>query len=93
MSRTPGNAAGRTGRAWREARARCLNASNICGICGDTIDMTLSGRHLDGPTVNHKVPMSLGGAPLDVDNLEPAHNRCNSGQRERVTKPVRSREW
>jgi 5-methylcytosine-specific restriction endonuclease McrA len=55
--------------------------------------MTLDGNDVNGPTVNHKRPLALGGALLALDNLEPAHKRCNSGLKATELPPVRSREW
>lgn len=84
---------GRAGRRWRQLRALVLSRSNICGICGKPIDMTLSGRAPMGPTVNHRRALVLGGKPYDLDNLEPAHNRCNAGAGPLEVPPVRSRQW
>lgn len=40
----------------------------VCGICGDAIEGDL---HID-----HVVPLARGG-PHDLENLQPAHARCN----------------
>lgn len=79
-------------RAWRELRAEVLRTSNICGICGDPIDLSLPGTHRDGPTVNHIVSRHHGGQAVR-SNLEPAHNRCNAGLREKPHGFVKTRDW
>lgn len=61
---------------WRATRALILAANQTCGICGETIDTSLSGLHPDGPTIDHIVPAINGGTD-DWSNLQPAHRRCN----------------
>lgn len=56
---------GRWGRPWRRVRASVLAASTICWICG----------HDGSDSVDHITALALGGAPLDPDNLAPAHHR------------------
>jgi 5-methylcytosine-specific restriction endonuclease McrA len=55
-----------------------------CGLCGGRIDKTLRrisrpGRpaHPLSATVDHILEVDQGGEPLDPDNLQPAHLRCN----------------
>lgn len=54
--------------------------STTCGICGKPIDMTLDGNHPDGPVVDHIDELVAGGDPLDPENLQPAHRRCNGAK-------------
>jgi 5-methylcytosine-specific restriction endonuclease McrA len=69
---------GRQGRPWRRARAQVLARSRLCWICG----------HDASDSVDHVTPLSAGGAPLDPDNLRPAHHqpcptcgrRCNQAR-------------
>jgi hypothetical protein len=49
---------------------------NRCHICSKLIDLTLSGLHPKGFTVDHIFPVSKGGTN-DVSNLHVAHRRCN----------------
>jgi 5-methylcytosine-specific restriction endonuclease McrA len=48
----------------------------ICGLCEEPVDMTLSGRNLRGPTIDHIIPISKGGPDTRV-NVQLAHLRCN----------------
>lgn len=70
------------GRAWRRDRDRCVQdpANVACWLCGRMVDKTLSGRHPDGPTADHEIPLMLGGPELVRDGavLHLAHNRCNA---------------
>lgn len=88
-----GDNGGRTGRKWREARARVLATSDVCGICGGAVNMSLPGTHPEGPTVDHVAPVGLGGAMVDGANLQLAHLRCNQARGAQPVTSVRSREW
>lgn len=54
-----------------------------CHICNRKIDLSLSGTAKWGPTIDHILPVSLGGTN-EPNNLALAHRCCNSrrGNRE-----------
>ena len=72
---------GRRGRPWRRARAAVLARSTVCWICA----------HEGADSVDHLVPLSQGGDPLDPGNLAPAHYRgCPTcGRRCNITRGAR----
>lgn len=93
---------GHHGRDYLRLRAWLLATYTHCWICQHEVDMTLSGRHPWGPSLDMVQPISEGGDPLDKDNARLAHMRCNSsrGARRwaRVTRRTRahqggSRHW
>lgn len=89
-----GRGPGRTGHAWREARAWVLDQYDRCWICLHEVDKTLDGRQSLGPSVDHAVPLSRGGDPLDRANLRLAHTGCNSRRKDATRAPSRrSRAW
>jgi len=47
-----------------------------CHLCGKAVNMSLSGLHRLGPTVDHLVPLSSGGTD-DAVNVALAHRICN----------------
>ena len=47
-----------------------------CHICRRKVNLALSGRHPMGPTIDHILPVSMGGTN-DLANLNLAHRRCN----------------
>ena len=47
-----------------------------CHLCRKPVDMSLSGRHPQGPTADHLVPVACGGGD-DPQNIRLAHSRCN----------------
>ena len=54
-----------------------------CGICGTAIDMSLKWPDVQSFSVDHIVPLSLGGSH-DRGNLQPAHLSCNARKSNRV---------
>jgi 5-methylcytosine-specific restriction endonuclease McrA len=91
MARSPG----RTGHRWRQVRAVVLDLYDSCWLCGLAVDKDLDGRLPMGPSVDHVIPLKLGGDPLDVANLRLAHTACNSARenrsRAKTPGPIRSR--
>lgn len=47
-----------------------------CGICGEPVDPDLRWPHMGSATVDHIVPLSLGGTHT-YDNTQCAHAYCN----------------
>jgi 5-methylcytosine-specific restriction endonuclease McrA len=47
-----------------------------CHLCGKRVDMSLSGMDPDGPTIDHLLPLSVGGLD-EVANVSLAHRACN----------------
>lgn len=48
-----------------------------CGICGKPVDMDLKYPHPLSKCIDHIIPVSKGGHPSDIDNLQLAHWTCN----------------
>lgn len=75
---------GHVGHRWRVMRRHILDQSTVCWIC----------LQPGATTVDHIVPVSLGGSPLDPSNLRPAHLTCNSRRGNGRQGTVKhSREW
>lgn len=71
----------------KQARRRVRRARRvpvICGICGDRIDMSLRAPDPGSFSVDHKVPLALGGTD-GPPNLQPAHLGCNKSKGARPT--------
>jgi hypothetical protein len=60
-----------------------------CGICGKPVDMKLKHPDPGFPTLDHVLPLSAGGDPLDASNLRLAHLRCNVSLRDQGTSQLR----
>lgn len=96
---TPRNV--RNGRPYRRLCAKQRALLLPCWWCGEPIRYDLTGpiaqRHRDAFTLDHAVPLSLGGDLVDPANARSAHRRCNSQRGNRTDtrrQPVRaSRRW
>lgn len=64
-------------RPYRRNRKRILATQSVCAICGKPVDMTLKSPHPMSATVDHIIPVSKGGHPSAMDNLQLAHWICN----------------
>lgn len=64
--------------AWKEARKRVIASKDpYCAICHKYIDVELAAYEPMACEIDHIIPISRGGPPYDVDNLQMSHSRCN----------------
>ena len=63
--------------AFEKNRKIILATQNVCGICGQEIDPAYKNPHPLSATVDHIIPVSKGGHPSDLGNLQAAHRCCN----------------
>lgn len=70
-----------------EHRARIAHGKPPCALCGKPIDYDLRYPHPWSFTVDHRLPLALGGADT-LDNKQPAHNRCNRAKSDQPVVPV-----
>lgn len=86
---------GRVGRPYRRLRQQVVAAGTHCELCGEPVDKTLRFPHPMSPSLDHRLPLSRGGAPLARANAGLAHLGCNSRKRDgRRPKAHRTtREW
>lgn len=82
MERLDGIGAHRT--AFEKNRKIILRTQNICGICGQPVDMSLKTPHPMSASVDHIIPISRGGHPSDLSNLQLAHRICNQVKKNRI---------
>ena len=85
--RTPGNRA-----AYEAARQKILKTQTICGICGKPVDFSYRNPHPLSPTVDHIIPVSKGGHPSDISNLQLAHRCCNRQKSDSLIEPRKKEE-
>ena len=74
--------------AFEAARKKILATQDICGICGKPVDKTLRSPHPMSATVDHIIPVSKGGHPSDLSNLQLAHRSCNREKSNKLVKEV-----
>ena len=88
----------RGGRPYRRLAARLKAESRVCWICGLPIDPELKSPHPLSFTLDHVVPVSMGGAVSGPGNSYlPAHRVCNmkrgTGRGKPKTEGDRSSGW
>lgn len=54
-----------------------LATQTVCGICGKPVDKHLKFPHPLAPAIDHIIPVSKGGHPSDLSNLQLVHATCN----------------
>ena len=51
---------------------------DVCAICGKPVNKAITDKyHPMAPTIDHIIPISKGGHPSDLSNLQLAHRICN----------------
>lgn len=55
-----------------------------CGICGQPVDKSLKFPDPKSPCIDHIIPIAKGGNPVDIDNLQLAHLKCNRDKSDKV---------
>lgn len=65
-------------------KKKILMTQDVCGICGKPVDKRLPGTDPMGPTIDHIIPISRGGHPADLSNLQLAHRCCNRQKSDKV---------
>lgn len=70
--------------AFERNKKRILKTQHICGICGQDVDKTLAYPHPMSPVIDHRIPLSKGGHPSNMDNLQLAHWKCNRDKSDKI---------
>ena len=82
--RLPGNRG-----AYEAARLKILRTQTVCGICSKPVEFSYKAPHPLSPTVDHIIPVSKGGHPSDISNLQLAHRCCNRQKSDSLIEPRR----
>ena len=85
--RLPGNRG-----AYDKNREIILKTQTVCGICGKPVDFSYKYPHPLSPTVDHIIPVTKGGHPFDLSNLQLAHRCCNRQKSDKLIDPKVSDE-
>lgn len=56
---------------------KIIKTQEVCGICGRPVDKSLRYPNPMAASVDHIIPISRGGHPSDINNLQLAHWICN----------------
>jgi 5-methylcytosine-specific restriction endonuclease McrA len=82
----------RSNRPDSRVRAAVIARDTHCWLCGEPVDKTLSGMHPMGPTMDHIVPLSQGGA-TSLGNCRLAHRAHNTARGTKPIVPTTSHQW
>ena len=63
--------------AYNRNRKSILANEDVCAICGGPVDKTLKAPHPMSAVVDHIIPVSKGGDPAAMENLQLTHWACN----------------
>lgn len=83
------------GRPYRRAKAQVRATESVCWLCGGAIDKALRFPHPWSFSVDHVIPVEMGGAQNDRNNMRAAHLRHNQERGMGKAKPPtrQSRQW
>ena len=59
-------------------------SQSICGICGKPVNFGYKFPHPLSPCIDHIIPVSKGGHPSDISNLQLAHMTCNRDKSDKL---------
>ena len=70
--------------AFERNKKRIFATQTVCGICGKPVDFSLKYPHPLSACIDHIIPVSKGGHPSDIDNLQLAHWCCNRAKSDKL---------
>lgn len=73
--------------AFDRAKKKIYATQTVCGICGKPVDFSLKYPAPLSPCIDHIIPISRGGHPSDMANLQLAHWCCNRQKGDKVGRP------
>jgi len=68
---------GRGGRPFERLKAQVKAESSHCAKCGKPLYPDLKWPHRWSTSIDHIIPLHLGGEPLDPANVQATHLTCN----------------
>lgn len=63
--------------AYLKAKKIIYASQSNCGICGRPVNFDKKFPDPWSATIDHIVPVSKGGSPASIENLQLAHLQCN----------------
>ncbi len=78
--------------AFERNKKKIYATQTVCGICGRPVDFSLEFPHPLAKSVDHIVPVSRGGHPSDIENLQLAHWTCNRQKSDKLLRQSRAQE-
>lgn len=76
--------------AFERNKKKIFATCSVCGICGKPVDFSLKYPHPMSACIDHIIPVSKGGHPSDISNLQLAHFCCNRQKSDKLQQPKTS---
>ena len=73
---------------YEKNRKIILKTQDVCGICGKVVDKKIKAPEPMSAVIDHIIPISKGGHPSDINNLQLAHWTCNRQKSDKLFKNV-----
>ena len=73
--------------AIQRAKKIIYSSQSVCGICGRPVNFDKLFPDPWSPTVDHIIPISKGGDPSSLENLQLAHLQCNRRKSSKLVDP------
>ena len=70
--------------AFEKNKKKIYQTQRTCGICGKPVDFKLKYPSPLAPCIDHIIPISKGGHPSDIENMQLAHWTCNRQKSDRL---------
>ena len=70
--------------AFEKNKKKIFATQTCCGICGKPVDFGLKYPHPLSACVDHIIPITKGGHPSDINNLQLSHWTCNRQKSDRL---------
>ena len=70
--------------AFEKNRQIILKTQKICALCGQEVDFSYKYPHPLSPAIDHIIPVSKGGHPSDLANLQLTHRYCNRAKSDKL---------
>lgn len=65
---------------------------DVCAICGKPVDFSIPYPHPLSACIDHIIPVSKGGHPSDINNMQLAHMTCNRQKADKLIDDSRRRQ-
>lgn len=79
---------GRQRAQFESNKKRIYATQQICGICGQPVDFGLKFPHPLSASIDHIIPVSKGGHPSDIGNMQLAHLFCNRQKSDKLVQKI-----
>lgn len=78
---------GKAKSSFEKARRIIYSSQSNCAICGRPVDFDKRFPDPWSATIDHIVPISKGGDPASLNNLQLAHLQCNRIKASKLVEP------